>query len=99
MGDEPAIVDGDCRGPSAWAVFGCIVWSRILTTLRTTTALPSLLIYRPSTSLYRGEKRLFAAQDNHGRIVIERAATREVLHIRQNRLGGCTRFLERSYEA
>jgi hypothetical protein len=32
-------------------------------------------------------RELFAAQDDRGRIIVERAATRELLHLAQHRLG------------
>jgi hypothetical protein len=44
-------------------------------------------VFRIESKRIRGRRELFAAQHERGRIIAERSATRELLHLGQHRLG------------
>ena len=44
-------------------------------------------LFRIESKRIRESRELFAAQDDRGRIIAERAATRKLLHLGQHRLG------------
>jgi hypothetical protein len=44
-------------------------------------------VFRIESNRIRARRELFAAQDDRGRIIAERAATRELLHLAQHRQG------------